>query len=267
MSIITLTSDWGTHDYFAGALKGRLLSKIPDAQIVDISHDIPAHNVVYASYVFGNTYKHFPKGTIHLVTVQASIEQPKNAPEMNISDYLAVDMDGHLFIVSNSGLISLLSNGVAPKIVKLQFPKKNYTKHYFNELSEVISVLYKSKDVASLGEYTDDFLQVTSLNPIVEPSVIRGTVVYIDRFGNLVTNIERQLFEEVRSQRRFIISLRKHEYDINALSEWYDDVVEGEKVAMFNAADKLEIGLNKGIANKLFGLKIGDTIRIDFYDN
>ena len=267
MSIITLTSDWGTHDYFAGALKGRLLSKIPEALIVDISHDVPAHNVVYASYVFGNTYKHYPKGTIHLVTVQASTGQQKDAPETNISDYLAVEMNGHFFIVSNSGLISLLSNSVVPKIVKLQFSKKNYTKHYFNELAEVISVLYNSKDISSLGEYTEDFIKVTSLTPIVERSVIRGTIVYIDRFGNLVTNIERELFQEVRGERRFIISLRNHEYDINAMSEWYDDVVEGEKLALFNAADKLEIGLNKGIANKLFGLKIGDTIRIDFYDN
>ncbi len=118
-----------------------------------------------------------------------------------------------------------------------------------------------------LGSEKQSYLERILLRAVVEGSVIRGSVIYIDSYKNVITNITRSLFEEVGKGRPFTVFFRKFEYNIDVISNSYADVYEGEKVALFSSTGFLEIAINQGKASGLLGLDMGDTVRVEFYDS
>lgn len=254
MKIITLTTDWGTKDHHVGALKGLLYNVFPDVHVVDISHEIPHFNIQQAAYIFSNVYRRFPEGTVHIVAVRNS---KTVKPEL-----LAIKKDGFGFVGVNDGFFSLVFGDQQPSnmvSVKLDIDQK--PGFDLEVLTFVASHLLSGQNVFELGNRPDVYEVRKGFEPVLEEEVIRGTVIYIDSFGNVVSNIHRDVFYSQLKDRRFEINIRK--YTAIKISSDYSDTDTGNIIAVFNDAGMLELASNQGEANKLLGIKLNDPIRVD----
>lgn len=261
MSIITLTTDLGLSDYYVAAVKGAILSELSDVTIVDISHDIPKFDRMKAGFVLKNCFRNFPKGTIHLIGVE-SLED-ENTP------HVALKAEGHYFIGADTGIFSLILKEAADEIVQLNFSKQYANssfpaKHIFVPAACHIA---RGGTLQVIGRLIGGYRKMLMSSPTRGEFHLGASVQYIDTYGNLITNITRELFELSGQKRPFQIILRQKTQIINRISSNYNDVSEGDLVALFNAEGILEIGLNRGSAAKLIGLKVNDTLRVEFDDD
>ncbi|NDI99916.1 SAM-dependent chlorinase/fluorinase [Flavobacterium sp. LaA7.5] len=274
MSIITLTTDFGLKDHFVGALKGKILSEYREAVIVDISHDIDLFNIPEASYIIGAAYANFPKGTVHLIGVDA--EHTKE------NRHIAMQWNDHYFICSDNGILSILTQKIVPqKIVEITIHDR------FGEEATEMDVFVKvAAHIARggllnvVGKDISEIRKINQLQPVVsnDNSTIKGYIVYIDHFGNCVTNITKRLFKDVGRGRDYEITFNNKV--IKGIKDGYSDFTvnerfslkdyEGEKLALFNEAGFLEIAIYRsnpstvGTARSLLGLKYRDVVNIVF---
>lgn len=273
MQIITLTTDMGLSDHYVASLKGRILIELPDIQLVDISHLVQAFDISQAAYYLSSCIDDFPKGTIHIVGVDT--EPVVNFGSSDHSSLPAILVFKDQFIVSNdNGLFSLLVkdqpydsvwhlDDVLSNPNSYKFPAKNI-------LIPIAIQLAKKVPLEKLASRIDGFRRLISINPVVEANLIRGNVIHIDHYGNVITNINKETFYRFGETIPFTIFFRKKEYYIDVISKTYNEVPPGERLAFFNNNDLLEIAINKGAnqrnggASNLFGLDINDTIRIEF---
>ena len=256
MPIITLTSDWGQKDHYAGAVKGAILTKMPEATIVDISHQIPPFEIEQAAFVLKNAWRNFPKGTVHIIGV--------NTEESDKFGHTVVEKDGHFFIGTDNGVFSLLFDQLPDKIIELTITQES--NHFtFSTLHRFVKAavhLAAGKPVEELGSVHDKLVEKILLRPVVDEQVIKGHVIYIDRYENVITNITEGLFKEIGKGRKFSIVFRS--YSITKLSQSYTDVAPGEILALFDSSGILEIAMNQGNAAGLLGLDYKDMVRIEF---
>jgi S-adenosylmethionine hydrolase len=274
MSIITLTTDYGLKDHFVGSLKGKILLEYAEAAIIDISHDIDPFNTAEASYIVGASYLSFPKGTVHLIGVD--IERNKE------NQHIAMQWNDHYFICADNGILSMLTQKIVPqKIVAInihdRFPSE------FSDLDIFIKVachIAKGGLLNVIGKEITEIKQITELQPVVanDGNSLKGYVIYIDHFGNIVTNISKRQFLEIAKGRPYEIVMKPKSiktilpnYSAIATSEKYPiKTYEGEKLAIFNEAGYLEIAIFRsnpskvGSANSLLGLNYRDVINIVF---
>lgn len=278
LAIITLTTDFGEKDHFAGATKGAIYSELPDVRIVDISHSVSPFNVPEAAYIIRNAFNSFPKGTIHIVGIDAEIN-PENK-------HIAVKLDDHYFICANNGIMSMICAEITPeKIVEINIHDKIETS--FPVLDVFVKVachIARGGTLEVIGKVITDIKPIKDLVPFVndEKTQIIGSIIYIDNYGNVVTNIKKKFFEEVQKTRRFEVSARNYKFD--TIHSKYSDIIdfnidkskrhdEGRKLVVFNSSDYMEIALYKsntatvGSASTLLGLKLRDTITINFFKN
>ncbi len=281
MSIITLTTDYGLKDHFVGALKGKIVSEYAEATVIDISHDIDPFNTAEASYIIGAAYKSFPKGTVHLIGVDAE----RNAENQHI----AIQWNDHYFICADNGILGMLTQKIVPqKMVAINIHDRLPVEA--TDLDVFVTVachIAKGGLLNVIGKEITTIKQMTELQPVVsdDKTSIKGYVVYIDHFGNVVTNISRQLFLDVAKGRPYEIPLMQHKNQrrsspIKNIWAKYSDIAsagnygiknyEGDKLAIFNEAGFLEIAIfrsnpmNVGSASSLLGLGYRDVITVQF---
>lgn len=256
MPIVTLTSDFGLKDYYVAIIKGAILRESPDLQIVDITHHVSHHNIVQAAFVLKNAYKSFPDGTLHIVSVNTHYSKD--------GSFLLLEHEGHFFLLPDNGTLTLLLDSIPASITRI-FPD-NFAEQTLNALyAKIAKQLASGNPVAELGEASGDIEQRITLQAVISPAQIRGSVIHIDNYENVVVNITKELFEKVGEGRNFRLYFKRHD-PILKLSEHYQDVPIGEELCLFNAANYLEIAINMGHAASLLGLKIDDTVQIDFED-
>ena len=274
MSIITLTTDYGLKDHFVGALKGKILSEYPEASLVDISHDIDPFNTFEASYIIGAAYSSFPKGTVHLIGVDMEFNKE--------NQHIVIQWNNHYFIAADNGILSMLTQKIVPqKIVAINIHDRLPSDA--TDLDVFVKVachIAKGGLLNVIGKELKNIKQVTDLHSVTadDGNSIKGYVIYIDHFGNVVTNISKKQFLEVAKGRSYEIVLRTKNiktilpnYSAIASSEKYPiKNYEGEKLAIFNTAGFLEIAVFRsnpsklGSANSLLGLNYRDVITIKF---
>ncbi len=256
MPFITLTTDWGTTDYFVGAIKGDLLTACPDATIIDISHNIAAHDLVPGAFIFKNAWQHFPKGTVHVCAVSGSSDMP--------SPLIAAYFMGHYFIGVDNGFFSLVLDVAPDEAYYILNAKGHKVAQNSAVLASSAAFLAKGGRISEMGEKIEALVEKSLLRPVTEENTIRGSVIYTDSHGNLVTNITKSLFERICRGRDFEIILKTREYVISEISLDYYDASKGNLLAFYNEAGFLEIAISHGNAAMLLGLYYSDIIRIEF---
>lgn len=281
MSIITLTTDYGLKDHFVGALKGKILSENSEAKIVDISHDIDPFNTAEASYIVGAAYLSFPKGTVHLIGVDAELNKE--------NQHIAMQWNDHYFICADNGILSMLTQKVLPqKMVAINIHDR--LPEDATDLDVFVTVachIAKGGLLNVIGKEISSIKQITDLQPVValDKNSIKGYVVYIDHFGNVITNITRNLFTEIGKGRPYEVVLnsaakQNQKGTIKSIWPKYSDIAsagkypiknyEGGKLAIFNEAGYLEIAIFRsnpvtvGSASSLLGIGYRDAITIVF---
>lgn len=253
--IITLTTDFGLKDHFAASLKGALYSSIPGATLVDVTHLVPPFDLQQAAFTLGHSWQKFPQGTIHIVCVGPS-------PSLRFN-HVAFRMGGHFFIGSNNGLFSLMSD-MRPDLV-VEICKAGYEISSFPALDIYVpfaAAIASGLELSTLGDPLTGVAELIRPRHFPEEDVIKGNVVHIDSFGNLVTDIRKSEFERIGRDRPFSIVLIGDE--ITSISLRYSDVDEGDKLALFNSDEVLEIAINQGKANQLLNMRLNAVIRIVF---
>jgi S-adenosyl-L-methionine hydrolase (adenosine-forming) len=258
MTIITLTTDWGCANHYVGAVKGNLLKLIPGATIIDISHQVPAFDIMQASFVLKNAYPHFPQGTIHLVGVntEAGLQNP----------HIAVSHQGHYFIGADNGIFSLLFENQPESAVELEIIQDSdyFTFSTRDVFAVAASMIAGGKAFSELGRPHGELNQRIPFKPVIYPEKIIGKVIFIDNYENVLVNIDKEIFRQVGKNRPFSIGFRSPGHSISQIHQAYADVVPGEKLALFGSTGFLEIAINQGKASSLLGLYMNDTVSIEF---
>lgn len=260
MQIITLTTDLGRKDFYAGKLKGSLLSHGVPALLVDITHEINNFDIAHGAFVLRNCFRNFPKGTIHILSVHNFYSDEQRR-------FLAIGHDDHYFIGADNGQFSLLFDDAPQRCYELPPPEEGLTAadavlHIF---SRAVGHLLRGEALHHIGTPNNWLLQRINIQPIIGKHHIRGSVIHIDQYDNAVTNIDRELFERVGRGRRFELYYRRFD-PITEIHHHYAEVAIGEVVCIFNSAGLLELAIHLDRAATLLGLQPDDTIQIDFFD-
>lgn len=258
MTVITLISDWGLKDHYLGAVKGKLMNFLPDARIVDISHSIPPFNTTQAAFILKNVYKNFPIGTIHIIAL--------NTEESDKYPHTIVEAEGQYFIGTDNGIFSLIFDEKPDRIIEMNIPQDSdyFTFSTLDRFAKAAIELAHGNVLASLGEEKENLIEKLTFRPVTDKNLIKGMVIYIDNYENVIVNITSKLFEELRRGRNFEILLRGE--TITSINKSYNDVGAGDVLALFGSHGFLEIAINQGNASSLLGLKMDDLIRVEFQD-
>lgn len=275
MAIITLTTDFGEKDHFAGAVKGAIYSELPDVRIVDISHSVSPFNIPEAAYIIQNAYSSFPEGTIHIIGIDSEINEE--------NQHIAIKLNGHYFVCANNGIMSMICSEITPEqIVEINIHDRIETS--FPVLDAFVKVachIARGGALGVIGKPITNIKPIRNLVPYVndEKTQIIGSIIYIDNYGNVISNIKQAFFETIQKGRLFEISARN--YKFKKIYSKYSDIVnfetpedkrndEGRGLVVFNSSNYLEIAIYKsnshsvGSASTLMGLNLRDTVTVNF---
>lgn len=254
MPIVTLTSDFGRGDYYLPLIKGAILSQDDQLRLVDITHEIESYDIVQAAFIFRNAWHSFPEGTIHLISVNDYYQETCR--------FLAVQYQQHYFIGPDNGIFTLIFRGEEIKAYAL--PVVDNAHFGLQQIyATAIGHIVKGAAFEKIGMLVEDPVQRITFQPVVQPTAIRGSVIHVDRYNNAILNIDRDLFDRIGAGRSFQLFFKRHD-PITKLSEHYHDVPIGEVLCLFNSAGQLEIAINMGKAAELLGLKVEDTVQLEF---
>ena len=275
MSIITLITDFGNKDHFVAKIKGDIYSSFEKAKIVDISNNVSPFNIMDAAYILENTYKSFPENSVHIIDVDSEKNKEKK--------HIIVKLDNHYFITSDNGIMSILSQNINyQEIYEISILSElNPMESSLKTFSKVACHLSMGGKPEIVGKKNNKLKNIKNLKPFVnyENTQIISSVIYIDHFGNVVTNIKKSFFDEIGKGRKFEISARN--YKFNKIYSSYSDIInfnltedqrsdEGKALIIFNSNNYLQISIyrsnpeNVGTAATLLGLKIYDSVSVIF---
>ncbi len=252
-NIITLTTDLGIKDYYASILKGQILKIEPNINIIDITHTIQDFNLGEGAFIFKNAYPHYPLGTIHFIAI--------NTDRTDCEQYLVFEHKDQYFIGPDNGIFSLIFDELPTLMFSIPISKVDPF-----PLKKIISTslgLILKDSLESLGTPCSEIQKRITFHPVTGSSMIRGSVIHVDNFENVIVNIHRELFEQISSGRDFEIYYKRWN-PITKISNKYQDAEIGEILALFNSSNYLEIAVNMGRAATLLGLEVDDSIQIDF---
>lgn len=265
MPIITLLTDFGTDDEYVGVMKGVILSILPSAAIVDISHHIPPHDVEGAAWFILTYPVYFPPGTIHVAVVDPGVGTQRGI--------IAAAMRNQVFIAPDNGLLTrLLAKSVPDTLIRIEAPQYclspiSRTFHGRDVFAPIAAHLASGIDLKKLGPRlaAQQVVRLSSAEPrLSENHEIVGRIVWVDRFGNLITNIEAGLLTKTgfeKNSQGLVIRLGNGR--IRGISHRYADAGAGKPVALVGSRGCLEIAVNQGSARTYFAAASGDPIRIN----
>lgn len=260
--IITLLTDFGTRDEYVGAVKGVLLSRCPGATLVDVTHEIDPGDISGAAFRFEAVFPYFPAGTVHLMVVDPGVGGDRAV--------VAASGGGCGLVAPDNGLLTpLLEAGQIDAAVKVtdldRFgPRLSDTFHGRDVFAPAAAALASGRPLESLGEPTDpaDLIRLNRPAPMASPGVVRGRVVGVDRFGNLIANIRRGHLLEAFGSRPGPLAIRVGGRTLVGLHRCFSDVPPDHPLAYIGGRDCLEIAVNGGRASDRFGVETGAEIGV-----
>ena len=256
--IIALLTDFGTLDHYAGTMKAVVLGICPDVTLVDISHDIPPHDVLTASIELAASYRYFPSGTIFLVVVDPGVGSARRG--------IAAEAGEYRFVAPDNGVLTAVFHEVTPKRV-VELTERRYARPTVSRTFEgrdrfapAAAWLAKGIELSALGRPAAEYQSIDIPTPEVAADAIAGQVLRVDRFGNLVTNIDRKLFEKLAQSGAIQICAGEHR--VGRVVATYADANPGEICALFGSTDHLEIAANAASASERLQLARGAPVSV-----
>lgn len=254
MALVTFLSDFGDTDYYVPAVKAKMLAINPQLNIIDISHKIETFDLAHAAFVLRSTFRDFPKGTVHLVAM--------NTTGSITQGYIGVKLEEHIFIGPNNGILSLLADhdpGILVQFADIHvkdstFPAKDI-------LAPIAAKVASGAAIHDFGGPLANFRKLMSRQPKATKQNIIGHVLKVDVYGNLITNIRKEIFDQLNPG-NFSIEFGRE--SVNRLQTGYDEVEPGDCFAFFNSLNLLEIGIYHGHGGNLLGLKYDSVVYVNF---
>jgi S-adenosylmethionine hydrolase len=260
--IITLTTDFGTTDHYVSAVKGAILSVTTDAILVDITHDIPPHDVMTAAWVLARAIPSFPRRTIHVAVTDPTVGTARKP--------ILIVTDDHLLIGPDNGIFSFVLEASPPsRIVALTAP------HY---LKEPVSATFHARDIfgpvaahlsrgvepVNFGEPLEACVRLELPRPTLTPQrTVRASVIHVDRFGNLILNVTRQGLEALMgADRARALAVVAGAARIETMVATYAEAAAGAPALLYNSSGFLEIAAHRARASEALGLGAGAVVDV-----
>jgi S-adenosyl-L-methionine hydrolase (adenosine-forming) len=257
--IITLLTDFGSQDYFVGAMKGAILSINPAASIVDITHEISPQDIQAAAFNLLAVYKEFPAGTIHVVVVDPGVGSARRSAILECAGQFFVGPDNGVF----SWICEREEDFLAVHLTneKLFRHPVSQTFHGRDIFAPVAAALSNGVDLKEFGPVIDDLIQLESLQPrTLDDGVTEAWIIHIDRFGNCITNLTRDYFagSQITAGAKLVVN----GHEVSSFREFFADggVDQGELFCLFGSAGFLEIAAQNSSAAKILGAQRGHPV-------
>jgi S-adenosylmethionine hydrolase len=259
--VIALLTDFGTRDHYAGTMKGVALSVCPDATLVDITHEIAAHDVLGGALELAAAYKYFPAGTVFLVVVDPGVGSARRG--------IAAEAGDFRFVAPDNGVLTVVFNDHPPRKV-VELTERRYARPTVSRTFEgrdrfapAAGWLAKGLDLGALGRTAGTLHQLDIPEPAVDAGrdtmTVTGQVLRVDRFGNLVTNIDRKTFERLAGGS---LDIRIGDHHVTKVVSTYADADAGEVCALFGSSDHLEIASNGASAAQALAVGRGMPVTL-----
>ncbi len=243
--VIAFLTDFGLKDHYVGVMKGVALSICPEAILVDLTHEVAPQNIAQGAYLLGASFRYFPKGTIFVAVVDPGVGTERRG--------LCVVAEGRFFVGPDNGLFTLVYDRTQEFVAyELQnqtyfLPQQSATFHGRDIFAPVAAHLARGLNPSALGPQVKDPVRLPWPQVSLEPGRIRGAVIYVDRFGNLVTNISQEHLEGKSIKTVYFVGRRL------PFKHTYAEVAPGKPLALIGSDGLLEIAVSKGSAAKFFG--------------
>ena len=254
--IVALLTDFGTTDHYVGAMKGVVLGICPEATLVDISHDVPPHDVLTGGLELAAAYRYFPAGTVFLAVVDPGVGSARRG--------LAAEAGDYRFVAPDNGVLTAVFSAAAPRRV-VELTERRYARPTVSRTFEGrdrfapgAAWLAKGIQLTALGRPLSDYRSIEIPTPEVEEGRIAGEVLRVDKFGNLITNVDRKSFEGLC--RSGAIQIEVGAESIGRLVETYADIGSEEVCALIGSTDHLEIAANSTSAAARLSLRRGARV-------
>ncbi len=252
MPVVTLTTEWKPDDIYYGIIKGKLSSMCPGAIIIDNAGGIPAFNIAHASFVIRNTYNHYPKGSVHIICVHSEAHKDQQ--------HLIVRAKDHFFIGTDNGIFNLILNSDPDEVIIIDPLGISDELEVF---ARTAAGLMSGKKPSDLGKSVASLSEKVPLRATIDKDVIIGSIIFIDSYGNAISNITREVFYRVFENKDYRILIQSNKNYTDIISNRYSDVAVGDLLARFNQLDLLEISINGADVSELLSITAGSVIRID----
>ncbi len=272
MSIITLTTDLGYRDPYLAIVKAKLITANLSPHIIDLSCSIKDNNISHAAFILKNALPEFPDNTIHLVAIKFIMDRANLSKTSHIdnSRYLLTRYNNQFIISPDNGLFTLIDSEFNEPVYQIYYEGQN--KHHFFLKDVFVSAaldLLQHKNIEDIAAPTNDYYKAVQFDSFVSGNILRGKSIYVDDFGNIITNITKQKFEEVIGTKKFLITLPGERID--KIHNTYDEVKYGSLLVLFNSFGYLEVAANGKSAYNLLcpkdvGVSKDFNLMIEFYD-
>lgn len=258
MNVISLITDFGLNDNFVGVIKAVILKINPYAQIVDICHEVKPQDIQEAAFLLKSSFKFFPLGTVHLVVVDPGVGSQRKK--------IIVKTKNYYFVAPDNGVLSLALKDKPPtEIFEITNPKyflkpTSDTFHGRDIFSPVAAYLSKGEDISKFGKRIKSYQELYLPEVKITPKILTGEIIYIDRFGNLISNIDKHLLRNFIRDKKFRISIKNKTLD--RISNSYSKGAKLKPVALIDSFNYLEIAINCGSAHDYLKVNKGEKIII-----
>jgi S-adenosylmethionine hydrolase len=261
MAVVTLTTGW-TDDFYVAAMKGVLLSLLPSVQVVDMSHSAPAFGsgISYAAYMVKHSYRYFPQETVHIISIASEYA--------DCTPFVAAYHNGHYFIGTDNGVFGLLFDTEPDAMVRIEKFRDESSPNYpaISVFAPAAAHLIGGGSMDELGSPYAEYQHRAMMLATMDESQITGTVIHINAFGNVITNITRHDFERIGKGRPFEILVQRTSRKITRINRYFHETSRGELLAVFNVSGYLEIAQNKGRLAELLQLSLNSNIIVKFFN-
>jgi len=259
--LITLTTDFGVNDHFVGTVKGVILDLVPDARIVDICHAVQAFDVLDGALTISQAYSYFPSGTVHMVIVDPGVGTARRP--------ILATVERHHFVAPDNGVLSLIYDREERLLVRhvtaehyFRQPVSN-TFHARDVFAPIAAYLAKGVDPSRFGDEITDFVRFSAPKPkFSNDHTLRGVILKVDRFGNLITNITPQdapaVFQPEPGAFKIVVGKR----EITQIRTAYGQGAPNEVFGILGSMGFLEIAANRGAAAQLLGVNKGSDVSV-----
>ncbi|MGA8269273.1 MAG: SAM-dependent chlorinase/fluorinase [Candidatus Acidiferrales bacterium] len=259
--IITLTTDYGTADHLVGSMKGVILGMNPEAEIVDITHSVAPYDVLDAALTINQASRYFPNRTIHIVVVDPGVGTARRP--------LLVSAGTQFYIAPDNGVLSLVYEREKESVTVRHITAEHYflrpisnTFHGRDIFAPVGGALSKTWQTASFGDAIEDFTRLTLPKPKVTGNVVKGIVLRVDAFGNLVTNLTPEDVPSL-SPGNGKVKVIVGNKEVAKVAKTFADGAPGEPIALIGSSGFLEFAVNKGDAAKALSANRGAEVTVE----
>lgn len=256
--IITLTTDFGTRDPYAGIMKGMVLTANPNAKLVDITHEIPAHDIFNAAFTLVRTYEFFPFGTVHVAVVDPEVGEKRKNIAILTERYFFVGPDNGIFtmVLQKEKLVEIREIKNPPFVLE----RVSSTFHGRDVFAPCAGHLSAGKEFSAVGPVMTNIVSLKYPRTTHGGNILKGEIVSVDSFGNMISNIPEHVFRSFTGKQQFEISFATERF--TAIHRQYSDVPAGSLLALFGSSGYLEISMNSGSARDYFMTTAGSTVTV-----